>query len=109
MESKVIITAQEYKDLIEENHDMSNENEWLYVQNHILKNMVLETSLNGYNIRNYSLEEVTDINSFHFGLVDPIRLFKVFTLDEMRDYIIKAKKNYEDEMAKNEEAENERV
>lgn len=53
-----------------------------------LKAYILNNSLDKYNMRTYSLDKLTNINSFEFGIDNSDKLLELgFELDEMIEFI----------------------
>lgn len=99
-EEKVTISAREYRRLVtaEEKkkiEKLEDERYDLIFEKRLLKNLLLESNLRESYIERYPLEELTDIESWNYGLHNAIKLVQVFSIEEMNLFIQQKKEEFE--------------
>lgn len=100
-QNTAILKLEKYEEFIELKYqikELQKENEKLEKENKDLKKYVLENSLDDYNIRNYDLEELLDIDNYKFWLENTKKLLKVLSIDEMTDFIKEKWNEYHNEV-----------
>ena len=93
-QNTVLISLEKYEELIDLKYqikDFKKEVEELKKQTNNLKNTLLESQVDDYNICHYELNEITNFNSYSFGLKEKLSLLRFFSKDELVEFI-KAKK-----------------
>ena len=90
-QNTVIISADKYERLLTDKYiaqeELRDARTKLNKMND-LKAYILNNSLDKYNMRTYSLDKLTNINSFEFGIDNSDKLLELgFELDEMIEFI----------------------
>ncbi len=99
-ENTVLISLYNYEQLIDLKYQVKDLKKELEQSKNLvnkLKNEILESKVDDYNIRNYELDESTNFNSYYFGLNSKISLLSFFTKDELIEFIKSKKEQYEKE------------
>ena len=99
-ENTVLISLYNYEQLIDLKYqvkDLKEELEQSKKRFDNLKIEFLELNVNDYNMRHYGLDELTNFNSYNFGLNEKTSLFRFVTEDELIEFIKAKKEQYEKE------------
>ena len=99
-QNTVILSLEKYEELIETKYQMNELNKYigkLALEKIDLKEALLETQTDYYNIRHYGLDEITNLDNFNFGLNNKIELLRFFTKEELIEFIKRKKAEIEKE------------
>lgn len=95
----VTINIEAYNGLIESDFALVQRNKELYEDElyiKSLKEILLELCVNDYSFKHETIEKITDIKDYCFGLNNVTQLLKVFTYEELIEFIRNKKKEYEE-------------
>ena len=95
-----IISLEKYEELIESKYLVDELRKYidkLKLERADLKEAFLEAEIDDFKIRNYGLDEITNLGDIYFCLRDKFELLRFFTKEELVDFIKRKKAEIEKE------------
>ena len=92
MNERIQVLEKRWMEIHQENISLQNENENLMKT----KELLMKHNIDQWKLEHGTLEQVADINGWHFALNNNKELMEVLTEKEMVEFITEAKKMIED-------------